>query len=142
MAGGVARLIAADGGERRLPISGVGRHLTGGEDDPANDFITFYATPQAVAGLSGTPGYTSLGFRLRDNSREEAERTVSAVRDELRATTTFTAYDNLPVYQLPGTYPGQASFESLASLLNVITLLARLSAPAGGTSGACTCAPR
>jgi putative ABC transport system permease protein len=127
-AGGVARLIAADGGERRLSISGVGRHLTGGEDDPANDFITFYATPQAIAGLSGTPGYTSLGFRLRDNSREAAERTVTAIRDELRATTTFTAYDNLPVFQEPGSYPGQASFESLASLLNVITLLALLSA--------------
>ena len=127
-AGDAARLIAADGSTRSVQIGGVGRNLTSGEDDPANDWITFYATPQTVAALSGTPGYTSLGFRLRDSSREAAERTVSAIRSELRATTTFTAFDDLPVFQEPGTYPGQASFESLASLLNVITLLALLSA--------------
>ena len=61
-AGGAARVIAADGTVRSLPISGVGRNLTGGEDDPTNDWITFYATPQTVAALSGTPGYTSLGL--------------------------------------------------------------------------------
>ena len=64
-----------------LPISGVGRNLTGGEDDPSNDWITFYATRETVAALSGAPGYTSLGLRLRDTGRAAAERTVAAVRD-------------------------------------------------------------
>ena len=126
--GDAARLIAADGSVRSLRISGVGRNLTDGEDDPSNAWITFYSTPQTVAALSGAPGYTTLGFRLRDNSRPAAERTVAAVRDQLRATTTFTAFDDLPQIQEPGTYPGKDGFESMAGLFNVITLLALLTA--------------
>ena len=57
--------------------------------------------------LSGATGYTSLGFRLRDNSRPAAERTVAAIRTELRATTSFRAFDDMPVIQDPGGYPGQ-----------------------------------
>jgi putative ABC transport system permease protein len=126
--GDAARLIAADGSVRSLRISGVGRNLTDGEDDPSNDWITFYATPQTVTALSGAQGYTTLGFRLRDNSRPAAERTVAAVRDQLRATTAFTAFDDLPRIQEPGTYPGKDGFESMAGLFNVITLLALLTA--------------
>jgi len=126
--GRAARLIAADGSDRSLPISGVGRNLTNGEGDPSNDWITFYATPETVAALSGAPGYTTLGFRLRDTSRPAAEHTVAAVRDHLRATTAFTAFDDMPVIQEPGGYPGKAGFESMASLFNIITLLALLTA--------------
>ena len=127
-AGAAARVIAADGGDHSLQISGVGRKLTGGQDDPSNDWITFYATPQTVATLSGAPGYTSLAFRLRDNSRPAAERTIAAVRDQLRATTAFTAFDDMPVVNEPGSYPGKADFENIAGVLGVITLLALLSA--------------
>jgi putative ABC transport system permease protein len=127
-AGAAARVIAADGGDHSLQISGVGRKLTGGQDDPSNDWITFYATPQTVATLSGAPGYTSLAFRLRDNSRPAAERTIGAVRDQLRATTAFTAFDDMPVVNEPGSYPGKADFENIAGVLGVITLLALLSA--------------
>jgi putative ABC transport system permease protein len=127
-AGDVARVLGADGRVRSLPISGVGRNLTNGEDDPSNDWITFYTTTDTVAALSGRPGYTSLGFRLRDGSRAAAERTVTAVRDRLRAETAFTAFDDLPLIQQPGSYPGKESFESMAGVLNVITLLALLSA--------------
>ena len=109
-AGATARVIAADGMDRSLQISGVGRKLTGGQDDPSNDWITFYATPQTVATLSGAPGYTSLAFRLRDNSRPAAERTIAAVRDRLRATTAFTAFDDMPVVNEPGSYPGKEDF--------------------------------
>src|SRR4051812_22732665 len=84
--GATARVIAADGGTRSLPITGTGSKLTGGQDDPSNDWITFYTNPETVATLSGASGYTSLGFRLRDASRPAAERTVAAIRDQLRAT--------------------------------------------------------
>ncbi len=127
-AGASARLLAADGSVGTLPITGVARNLTDGEDDPSNDWITFYATPQTVARLSGTPGYTSLAFRLRDAGRPAAEQTIAAVRDRLRATTAFTGFDDMPHIQQPGTYPGQDGVESYASVLNVITLLALLTA--------------
>src|SRR5687768_10374315 len=50
--GEVVRLVAADGRDRVLPISGVGRNLTDGEADPSNDWITFYGSSQSVAALS------------------------------------------------------------------------------------------
>jgi len=55
-AGADARVLAADGSVHALAIGGVGRKLTGGQDDPSNDWITFYATPQTVASLSGALG--------------------------------------------------------------------------------------
>ena len=81
-----------------------------------------------MASLSGAPGYTSLGLRLRDESRPAAEQAVADVRAQLRATTAFTAFDDLPVINEAGSYPGKADFESIAGVLNVITLLALLSA--------------
>ncbi len=127
-AGGVARVIGSDGQARRLRVSGVGRNLTNGESDLSNDWITLYASARTVAELAGRPGVTSLNLRLRDDSRAAAERTVAAVRDELRARTAFTAYDDLPTIQEPGSYPGKDGFESLASLFGIITLLALVSA--------------
>ena len=127
-AGDVARVVAADGDVRSLRVSGVGRKLTGGQNDPTNDFITFYTTTETVAALSGTPGYTSLGLRLRDAGLPAAERTIAAVREQLRADTGFRGFTDLPVIQEPGSYPGKADFDSLASVLNVITLLALLAA--------------
>src|SRR5215213_1004345 len=50
--GDVARLLAADGSVRPLPISGVGRNLTDGEADPSNDWVTFYTSSQTLAALS------------------------------------------------------------------------------------------
>ncbi|MBJ7455867.1 MAG: FtsX-like permease family protein, partial [Thermoleophilia bacterium] len=126
--GGVARVIGADGQVRRLRVSGVGRNLTNGESDLSNDWITLYATTRTVSELAGRPGVTSLSLRLRDDSRAAAERTIAAVRDELRARTAFTAFDDLPTIQEPGGYPGKEGFESLASLLGIITVLALVSA--------------
>ena len=125
---GASVRLLTPGGEHALPVSGVGRNLTGGEDDPTNDWITFYATTATVERLSGVRGYTSLALRLRDGHHAAAERTVAAVRDQLRATTGFVAFDDLPVYLEPGDYPGKADVESLAGLLNIVTLLAVLSA--------------
>jgi putative ABC transport system permease protein len=127
-AGEAARLIAADGSVRSLPISGVARSLTNGEDDPTNDWITFYTSMATVASLSGVPGYTTLSLRLHDRDRQAAERTVAAVRDELRATTPFTAFADLPLIQDPDRYPAQESIESLSGVLNVLTVLALLTA--------------
>jgi putative ABC transport system permease protein len=90
--------------------------------------LTFYAPAQTVASIAGSEGYTSLGLRLNDASRRAAERTVAAVRHQLRATTAFTAFGDLPTIREPGSYPGKADFESMASILNVVSLLALISA--------------
>jgi hypothetical protein len=72
---------------RRLRISGVARNLTAG-DSVVGGNVTFYAGLRTVEQRSGARGFTSLGFRLRDRGRAAAERTVVAVRAELRAHTT------------------------------------------------------
>jgi putative ABC transport system permease protein len=123
--GSVARIVAADGSLRTLPISGEGRTLGGSSEW---DFLTFYAPARTVASIAGSGGYTSLGLRLNDSSRAAAERTVAAVRHQLRATTGFTAFGDLPIIREPGSYPGKADFESMASVLNVVSLLALISA--------------
>jgi putative ABC transport system permease protein len=126
--GEAVRLLAADGSTRTLQVSGVGRNLTDGEDDPANDWITFYATPETVADLSGSSGYTSLAFRLDDAGRAAADRTVAAVREHLRATTAFTGFNDMPLIQERGSYPGKEGVDNIASLFSVLTLLALLTA--------------
>ena len=125
--GGVARVLAADGSVSRLPISGVGRNLTGA-DMVVGGFVTFYAPAQTVERLSGAQGYTSLGFRLRDDRRAAAEATVAAIRAELRARTSFEAFDDMPVIQDPGGYPGKEEFDKLSGVFTVVTLLALLTA--------------
>jgi putative ABC transport system permease protein len=81
-----------------------------------------------VTALSGVPGFTALGIRLRDSSRTAAERTVSAMRDELRRVSDFTGFADLPQVREPGSYPGKDGFEKIASVLNVLTVLALLTA--------------
>jgi ABC-type antimicrobial peptide transport system permease subunit len=123
--GSVARIVAGDGSVRSVPISGEGRTLGGSSEW---DSLTFYAPAETVASIAGVDGYTSLAFRLQDASRPAAERTVAAVREHLRATTDFTAFGDLPTIRGPGSYPGKDDFEAMASILNVVTLLALISA--------------
>jgi putative ABC transport system permease protein len=126
-AGDTARIVAADGSERELAVSGGGSNLTGA-DQVVGGFVVLYTDAATVARLSGADGYTSLGFRLEDNSRAAAEATVATVREQLRTTTAFTAFDDLPVIQEPGGYPGKEEFDKLGGLLNVVILLALLTA--------------
>ena len=50
------------------------------------------------------------------------------MREQLRATTEFAAFGDLPAIREPGSYPGKSDFEAMASILNVVTLLALVSA--------------
>ena len=125
--GGVARVLSANGRVHSLRITGTASNLTGA-DRVVGGFITFYADVHTVSALSGANGYTSLGFRLRDNSRVAAERTVVAIRSELRSGTSFRAFDDLPVIQDPGGYPGKSEFEKLGGIFTIVTLLALLTA--------------
>jgi putative ABC transport system permease protein len=126
--GAAVRVIAADGTVRKLPVSGEGRNLYGGSLAATEDFAAFYATPQTVATLSGDRGYTWFGLRLRDQSAAAADRTVAAVREELRGVKGFEGFSELPAVREPGEYPGKEVFEQIASVMTAVTLLALLSA--------------
>ena len=59
------RLVTAGGGEQTLRISGVGRDMATGENDPSNDWITFYTTAQ------GTCPYENFLATLKDKKAKQ-----------------------------------------------------------------------
>jgi putative ABC transport system permease protein len=126
--GTTVRVVAAGGRVRALPVSGTARNLYGGALVSGEDTATFYASPATVAALSGTRGYTYFGLRLRDSGRAAADRTVAAVRAELRGVKGFTGFSQLPAVRKAGDYPGKDVFEQIASVMTAVTLLALLSA--------------
>lgn len=117
-------------GDRTLtvPVSGVGRNLIGGQQASDGDLVVLYSTPDLITRLGVDPGYSTLEFRLRDTSKPAAARTVDGVKSYLAANTAFKGFSDLPALREPGSYPGKDIFEQLASLMNVFTVLALLSA--------------
>jgi putative ABC transport system permease protein len=127
-AGGSVRVFAGNGSVVSLPITGTGRSLTGAQLVAQNGFVALYATAQTVAALSGTPGYTRLAFRLRDQSTTAAHRTVTEIRQYLQTVPGFTGFTDLPEIRAPGDWPGKSAFTKITNILYVVTLLALLGA--------------
>ena len=126
--GAAVRVIAANGHVQTLHVSGKGQYLGGGQIVAEGGFAVFYATPKTLTALTGTPGYTMLAMRLRDTSRAAAERTAAAVGNELRSVKGFAGFADYPEIRTHGDFPGKQMFGQVTSIMNVITLLALLSA--------------
>jgi hypothetical protein len=101
-AGDQLTVLGADGLPRMIGITGVGRNMTMGLDAIDGGAIVLYTTPATVADLSGTPGFTSLSFRLRDTSRAAADATTLAASRYLRTHTAFKGFTDLPAVRAPG----------------------------------------
>jgi putative ABC transport system permease protein len=127
-AGGSIRVFTGNGSVVSLPISGAGRSLIGAQIVAQAGFVTLYATARTVGALSGTPGYTRLAFRLRDQSLPAAHRTVTAIRQYLQTVPGFTGFSDLPEIRAPGDWPGKSAFTNITGILYVVTLLALLGA--------------
>ena len=127
-AGGSVRLYAGNGRVVSLPISGEARNLTGAQLVAQDGFLALYATADTVAAVSGTPGYTRLAFRLRDQSAGAARRTVDSIRSYLKTVPGFTGFSDLPEIRSPGDWPGKSAFTHITGILYVVTLLALLGA--------------
>ena len=116
-------------GERiRLPVTGRGRSLPGGEQVQDENVIVLYADAATVAALSGEAGYNRLALRLHNESPAAAAKTVESLRAYLEGVPGFAGFANLPEVRAPGDWPGKGETEKFAQLLSVITLLALLSA--------------
>jgi putative ABC transport system permease protein len=128
-AGDTIRILGVGDRSLRVPLSGVGRNLMiGGQQAAGNNLVVLYSTPALIARLGGDPGFSSLEFRLRDPGAAAADRTVARIKTYLTANTSFRGFSNLPASRKAGTYPGKEFFDQLASLMNVFTVLALLSA--------------
>ena len=126
--GGTVRLRAGDGNWVALPVSGQGRNLNGGQNVVQNTIAVLYATAPTVAALSGTPGYTQLGFRLGNSSVAAARQTVTTIRQYLATIPGFTGFSDLPQIRSPGDWPGKSTFSNITGVLYVVTLLALVGA--------------
>ena len=124
--GNVLRVVTSDGGTAPLRVTGEGRNMSGGQMVIFESAVVLYASPETVGRLSGRPGVNSLEFRLRDPRK--ANTTAVAVRDYLRANTSFTGFADLPTVRAPGDWPGKEIFNKFSQLLYVVTMLALLCA--------------
>jgi putative ABC transport system permease protein len=128
-AGDTIRILGVGDRSLRVPLSGVARNLMiGGQQAAGNNLVVLYSTPALIARLGGDPGFSSFEFRLRDPSAAAADRTVARIKTYLAANTSFQGFSDLPALRKAGTYPGKEFFDQLASLMNVFTVLALLSA--------------
>ena len=127
-AGDTITALGASGERIRLPVTGRGRSLPGGEQVQDENVIVLYADAATVAALSGEAGYNRLALRLDDPTAAAAAKTVESVREHLHSVPGFTGFANLPQVRAPGDWPGKGETEKFAQLLSVITLLALLTA--------------
>jgi putative ABC transport system permease protein len=128
-AGDTIRILGIGDRTLTVPLGGVARNLMiGGQQAAANNLVVLYSTPALITRLGGDPGFSSLEFRLRDAGTVAADRTVARIKAYLTANTSFTGFSDLPGVRKAGTYPGKEFFDQLASLMNVFTVLALLSA--------------
>ncbi|HYB17630.1 MAG TPA: FtsX-like permease family protein, partial [Streptosporangiaceae bacterium] len=127
-AGQTVRIIGADGAVRMLRVSGEGRNLDGAQTVTSDGVIVLYATPATVASLSRTPGYDELFFTLADTRPAAVNATIAAIRHTLAAVPGFTGFSDLPQVRAAGDWPGKSRFQNFSKFLDVITLLALLSA--------------
>jgi putative ABC transport system permease protein len=128
-AGDTIRILGIGDRTLTVPLSGVARNLMiGGQQAAANNLVVLYSTPALITRLGGDPGFSSLEFRLRETGTAAADRTVARIKTYLTANTSFKGFSDLPAIRKAGTYPGKDFFDQLASLMNVFTVLALLSA--------------
>ena len=115
-------------GDRELAVSGRGRSLPGGEQVQDESVAVFYADAEAVADLSGEPGYGELALRFDDPDPGPARLALDEVRTRLEDLPGFSGFSDLPELREPGDWPGRSDTETFGQLVSILTVLALLSA--------------
>jgi putative ABC transport system permease protein len=126
-AGDALRVEAATGAFSALPVVGSARAMSFNQDAMTGHLI-LYATQQTVQRLGGFKGVNIVELRLRDASHPAALATVSAVRSFLAAQHVPSSFANVPVVRAPGDWPLKTIFDARAKVLDILIVLAVLSA--------------
>ena len=127
--GTTARVIAADGSVRSLPVSGEGRNLFGGSLAATEDF----ADVLRVAGDGGAAQRRPRLHLVRPAPARLQRAPPPTARSRPCATScaasrASTASPSCPLSASPASTPARRCFEQIASVMTVVTLLALLSA--------------
>jgi len=126
-AGDTLRIQAANGAFRPLKVAGSARAIAFDQDTLTGQLV-LYATQATVRSLGGLHGVNLLELRLRDPSQAAARATVTEVRSFLASQPNHTAFSGLPTIRAPGTWPLKDVFNSRAKVLDILIVLAVLSA--------------
>ena len=126
-AGDTLRLQAADGSFRTVHVVGSARAMAFSLDTLDNRLV-LYATQATVQDLGGFKGVNHLEFRLRDTSHSAAQATAAAVRSFLARQPGRTAFSDLPAIRAPGDWPAKSVFDQRSKVLDILTVLAVISA--------------
>jgi putative ABC transport system permease protein len=125
--GDTVQLQTANGSAQALTVAGSGRSLAFNQDT-ATDHLVLYATQPTVQNLGAFNGVNQLEFQLQDARRPAAEATVAAVRAFLTSQPDRTQFSNLPAIRTPGDWPLKSVFTQRSEVLDILTILAVISA--------------
>ncbi len=124
-AGDELRALDANGIERTLSISGVGRSLAHGKTlYDAEGYAVFYGTMAVISQMSNSTGYNYLAFTLRDMSDDAVDRTIEDIRSYLTNNTGVVAFSTLPEIRQEGEYPGFGFLDMFLTIMYILTILA------------------
>jgi putative ABC transport system permease protein len=126
-AGDTLAVQAANGSYRQLRVTGSARAMAFNQDTLNGDLV-LYATQPTVQNLGGFKGVNLLEFRLRDARQPAAQAVVTAVRSYLATLPHPAALSNVPTIRAPGDWPLKAIFDSRAKILDILIVLAAISA--------------
>jgi putative ABC transport system permease protein len=126
-AGDTLRVEAATGAFNSLQVIGSADAMSFNQDALTGRLI-LYATQPTVQRLGGFKGVNLVELRLRDARHAAAVATVSAVRSFLAARPVPSAFSNVPTIRAPGDWPLKSIFNARAKILDILIVLAVLSA--------------
>ena len=126
-AGDTLRVQAASGSYVSVPVAGSARAMAFNRDAMNGDLV-LYADQATVQDLGGFKGANLLELRLQNTSRPTAEATLNEVRSFLAAQPTPSAFSGLPTIRSPGDWPLKSVFDSRAKVLDILMVLALISA--------------
>ena len=102
--------------------------LSNGTSAPKDNQLVLYGTQATVQDLGDFKGVNHLEFRLRDDSTSAAHATVAAVRSHLAHQPNGTAFSAVPSVRAPGDWPAKSVFDQRSKVLDILTVLAVISA--------------
>lgn len=120
-------LETADGSYHDFPVAGSARSMAFNQG-AMNGHLILYADQATVQALGGFKGTNLLEFRLHNANRPAAQATANAVRSFLAGQPARTAFSGLPLIRTPGDWPLKSIFDSRAKVMDILIVLAVISA--------------
>lgn len=126
-AGDTLKIEAAHGTYSNLPVTGSARSMAFNQDALTGHLI-LYGNEATVENLAGVKGVNLIELRLHDARQPAAQATLAAVRSFLAHQPHPSEFSNVPTVRAPGDWPLKSVFNSRARVLDILIVLALLSA--------------